>query len=61
MNDPRLIIGEIQQLTGKRYNIDFSKLDEMERREMLRLIRDCSSQVHTMKRQVRTQPWRFMR
>lgn len=47
--------------TGRRYTIDVSKLNEQEQRELLRLIRDLKDEVSTVKRQARTQPWRFMR
>lgn len=47
--------------TGKRYQVDVSKLDEREQQELLRLIRDLKDEVASVKRQARTQPWRFMR
>jgi hypothetical protein len=47
--------------TGKRYAIDIKKLDVREQQELLRLIRDLKDEVASVKRQARTQPWRFMR
>lgn len=47
--------------TGRRYQIDVSKLDEQEQRELHRLIRDLKDEVQHTKNQARTQPWRFMR
>lgn len=47
--------------TGRLYRIDVTKLGEQEQRELLRLIRDLKDEVETVKRQVRSQPWRFMR
>lgn len=47
--------------TGRRYNIDVSKLTEQEQQELFRLIRDLTNEVSTVKRQARTQPWKFMR
>jgi hypothetical protein len=47
--------------TGRHYAIDVSKLTEQEQRELLRLIRDLKDEVSSVKRQARSQPWRFMR
>jgi hypothetical protein len=49
------------QATGRRYTIDVTKLDEQEQRELFRLIRDLKEEVSSVKRQARTQPWRFVR
>jgi hypothetical protein len=45
--------------TGRRYQIDVKKLDGQEQQELLRLIRDLKEEVASVKRQARTQPWRF--
>jgi len=47
--------------TGRRYQIDLTKLEEAEQRELFRLIRDLKDEVQRVKNQARSQPWRFMR
>lgn len=43
--DGQMIDGELRRLTGRRYQVDWSSLDESERREVMRLLRDISGSV----------------
>jgi hypothetical protein len=44
--------------TGRRYQIDLTKLDEAEHRELLRLIRDLKEEKQSAVRRARMEPWR---